>query len=92
MKLNFILLVLSLSIVQAAIKAYLVQSLWSWYFVSLNIGLPDISLLQAFGVSLVISALTHNLDVKNDYERVLSNTIASCITYGLVLWVAYYCS
>lgn len=57
--------VVALLVVSALLRGYVLSILWGWFMVP-TLGLPQLSVVQAIGIAIVVSFLTHQV---NDYEE-----------------------
>jgi hypothetical protein len=72
------------------IRGLVLQALWGWFIVT-TFALPDLTLVQALGLSLVVSFLTMQLendDPKNDTrsagEKAAAGVFIGLFFYGIV--------
>lgn len=72
------------------IRGLVLQALWGWFIVT-TFALPDLALVQALGLSLVVSFLTMQLenddpdnDTRSASEKALAGVFIGLLFYGIV--------
>lgn len=89
---GFILLFVLVMVTGTIWEGFVLTKLWKWFMVPV-FGLPVLSIVQAIGVSIVISmtakASTYNLarekDKKSPYERVIDMLVVTYIVPAMFL-------
>lgn len=70
----------------ALLNGFVIQKMWHWFIVPLGIG--DIGLAHALGLSLMIGYLTHQANIK-DLIKKLENEEEIEIKIGqMIIWIA----
>ena len=81
-------------LVGAILKGFVLSVMWSWFMVP-TFSLPEISTVQAIGIALVISYLTHQrVDCekpKREYSELIAGAVIDAILTPLfVLFIGWF--
>ena len=77
----YILLIMPLTIY----SGYAVQTLWHWFIVPL--GMSELVLAHALGITLCASYLTHHLDMKRFTDKKTEDEEVAEKVHQLVFWI-----
>jgi hypothetical protein len=86
-----------IGIMTTILNGWVLSILWGWFFVP-TLGLPDITIVQAIGIALVVGYLTYqDIDTmpedKSWQEKLGEAMILSIIRSGIVLffgWILHF--
>jgi len=94
-----ILGLVTLMVLGALLNGWALNLLWGWFLVP-TLGLPDISIVEAIGISLVISFLTSNPTSSSSssddedwsaiWGKVLGQTVGGPIFAVAVGWILHF--
>lgn len=90
-----------LSIISICLRAVSIKILWDWFIFSQFVGMPHLSYVGAYGITLFVAAISrwdlispNSLKENNDQKlrRVFLSSIAHCCVPPLMLflgWIAH---
>jgi putative flippase GtrA len=80
-KLGAIIGLPTIVVLQVMLNGYVLSVLWGWFFIPV-LQFPAIGIVQAIGISIIISYLTHQQDSYEDRSKTVEDKIIGALAFS----------